>query len=152
MWITLRTYGQDYIRAFIRNHISLASFFLEKMASDTRFEITGQSLGLAFFRLKADCSVTTKLVEKINERKNIYMIPAIFRDKIIIRFVICGMDPQEKDIDFAWNEVRTVADELFAEMDAEKIQHTEKTITHDKINEITENVINLSLNVDEKKQ
>lgn len=152
VWITLRTYGQDYIRAYIRKHISLAKLLLEFMSTDDRFEIAGSSLALAFFRLKGDCALTKKLLEKIVERKNIYMIPAIFRDKIIIRFVICGMDPQEKDIEYAWNEIRTVADSMFLEIENQAIldvgSYTKKEITSDKVNEITENFSRFDISVE----
>ena len=113
------------------------------MTTDERFEQAGSSLALAFFRLKGDCSLTKQLLDKINGRKNIYMIPATYRDKIIIRFVICGMDPQEKDIEYAWNEIKTVADELFMQIENEKESCANnvqpKDVINDKVNEITEN-------------
>lgn len=145
VWITLRTYGQNYIRDYIRKHISLANMLLEFMATDDRFEIAGSSLALAFFRLKGECALTKRLLEKITDRKNIYMIPATYRDQLIIRFVICGMDPQEKDIEYAWNEIKIVANEMFAEIEMEKQRITginnsdKKEITCDKVNEISEN-------------
>lgn len=142
VWFTLRTYGQDFIRAYVRKHISLAKLFLEYISTDVRFEQAGSSLALAFFRLKGDCALTKKLLEKITARKLIYMIHATYRDRIIIRFVICGMDPQEKDIEYAWKEIKSVADEMFVELEAQKVHVNcnERTeIVNDKVNEITEN-------------
>lgn len=156
VWITLRTYGQDYIRTYIRKHISLANLLLEFMSTDDRFEHVGTSLALAFFRLKGECSLTKKLLEKLTERKNIYLIPATYRGKIIVRFVICGMDPQEKDIEFAWNEIRTVADEMFLELKstaADAKNSIKKEVVIEKVNEITENFsrnFNLSELIEEK--
>lgn len=109
------------------------------MTIDDRFEIAGSSLALAFFRLKGDCSLTKQLLDRIVERKKIYMIPATFRGKIIIRFVICGMDPQERDIEYAWKEIKTVADEMFADIEREKKLCARNEILNDKVNEITEN-------------
>lgn len=143
VWITLRTYGQDYIRDYIRKHIALANLFLDHVVTDDRFEHCGSSLALAFFRLKGDCSLTKRLLEKVTARKNIYMIPATFKNKIIIRFVICGMNPLEKDIEYAWNEIKTVADEMFTEIEAESMKET----VHEKVNEITDNFSrNIELN------
>ncbi|KAL7043090.1 hypothetical protein ACKWTF_001389 [Chironomus riparius] len=148
VWITFRTYGQEYIRNYLRKHINLAGMFLNYVNKDDRFEETGQSLALAYFRLKGDDSLTRKLLDRINTRRNIYLIPAFYHNKVIIRFVICGLDPQEKDIDYAWNEVKTVTDELLAEMEAEKnkipaINEIEAEIENleitDKVNVITEN-------------
>ncbi|KAG5675359.1 hypothetical protein PVAND_005268 [Polypedilum vanderplanki] len=148
VWITFRTYGQQKIREWLRKHISLASLFLEYLATDDRFEATGQSLALAFFRLKGDDTLTRKLLDRINDRKNIYMIPAFYQNKVIIRFVICGLDPVEKDIEYAWNEIKTVADELLAENEAaEKLQiklsenaENEIETVKDKVNFVTENI------------
>lgn len=145
VWMVLRTYGQDYIRSYVRKHISLANLLLEYMSTDERFEQAGSSLALAFFRLKGGCAITKRLLEKINGRKNIYMIPATYRDKIIIRFVICGMDPQEKDIEYAWNEIKSVADEMFMEIEKERESLNEvnnndvEEIMNGKVNEVTEN-------------
>lgn len=141
VWITFRTYGQEYIRNYLRNHIKLASLFVDHVSKDDRFEEIGQSLALAYFRLKGDDSLTRNLLERINNRKNIYMIPAYYHNKVIIRFVICGMDTQPKDIDYAWNEIKTVTDEMLAEMQAEKIiiQDIADNEITDKVNIITDN-------------
>lgn len=144
VWITLRTYGQDYIRAYIRKDISLANLLLKFMEKDERFESAGSSLALAFFRLKDGCDLTKKLLERINERKNIYMIPATFREKLIIRFVICGMNPEEKDVEYAWKEIETVANELFEEIEKEKQIQAEidEQSMNEKVNEITHSIAN----------
>lgn len=156
VWITFRTYGQEYIREYIRKHISLASLFLEYVTTDDRFEPSGQSLALAFFRLKGDDALTRKLLDRITDRKNIYMIPAFYQEKVIIRFVICGLDPEEKDILFAWNEIKTVADEMFIEMELEKLQIDIKNIEKeeviiDKVNIITDNISKTSFTISEEK-
>ncbi|CAO1325033.1 unnamed protein product [Diamesa serratosioi] len=110
VWITLRTYGQEYIRTYVRKQIGLAKLFENFVLSDERFESAGSSLGLAFFRVRGSCVKTKELLDKISERKHIYMIPATYREKIIIRFCICGHEPEEKDVEYAWNEIKTVAE------------------------------------------
>jgi 3,4-dihydroxyphenylacetaldehyde synthase len=150
VWITLRTYGQEYIRNYLRHHIKLASSFLNYVSNDERFEASGQSLALAFFRLKGDDSLTKKLLDRITERKKIYLIPAFFQNKVIIRFVICGMDPQEKDIDFAWNEVKTVADEIFAELEIAQTKIEQNYEINDKVNIISDKLTQHISLVDEK--
>jgi glutamate/tyrosine decarboxylase-like PLP-dependent enzyme len=155
VWITLRTYGQEYIREYLRKHIKLATLFLDYIETDARFESCGQSLALAYFRLKGDDSLTKKLLDRITERKNVYMIPAFYQEKVIIRFVICGMDPQEKDIEYAWNEIKNVADEMFAEIEAEekvKIdENNNREEINDKINIITDSFAKNVLCFEEEK-
>lgn len=111
VWITLRTLGMEKIRESIRNDVHLANLFQNKVLNDSRFEIVAKPmLGLVCFRLKGDCEKTQQLLDRITERKNIYMIPAKWHSRLMIRFVICGLKPEERDIDYAWNEITSQAD------------------------------------------
>ncbi|XP_031628133.1 3,4-dihydroxyphenylacetaldehyde synthase 2-like [Contarinia nasturtii] len=122
VWFTLRIMGAEEIRENIRNHVRLAGYFAELIATDTRFEIIGNVLGLVCFRLKRNCEYTKRLVNILTERKNIYVIQALYHDKIIIRFVVNGLKPTEKDIEFAWNEIRMQTNEIFKEISPMKIE------------------------------
>lgn len=111
VWILLRTVGIEGIRATIRNYVSLAKVFEHKVRNDPRFEIVGQPvLGLVCFRLKGDCERTQYLLDAVTERKNIYVIPAKCHGKLMIRFVVAGFRPEERDIDYAWNEIVSQTD------------------------------------------
>lgn len=111
VWIMLRTVGTEAIRERIRNHTQLAKHFQNKLANDSRFEIVAKPvLGLVCFRLKGECDKTQQLLDRITDRKIIYMIPAKCHGKLMIRFVVCGIDPKEHDIDYAWNEITSQAD------------------------------------------
>lgn len=111
VWILLRTLGTEHIRERIRKHTRLANIFENKVISDSRFEIVAKPvLGLVCFRLKGDCDKTQQLLDRITDRKKIYMIPAKCHGKLMIRFVICGLEPEEHDIDYAWNEITSQVD------------------------------------------
>lgn len=111
VWILLRTLGTEHIRERIRKHTRLAQIFEQKVLNDSRFEIVAKPMfGLVCFRLKADCDKNQELLDRITDRKKIYMIPAKCHGKLMIRFVVCGLEPEEHDIDFAWNEITSQAD------------------------------------------
>lgn len=113
VWIVLRTIGAENIRNNIRSQVKLAEMFENFVKTDDRFEIVCErSMGLVCFRLKGDCSLTRQLLEKITAQKNIYMIQATCNGKLMMRFVVAGMDPKESDIEFAWNEIIGQTDEL----------------------------------------
>jgi 3,4-dihydroxyphenylacetaldehyde synthase len=113
VWITLRSYGAEKIRDFIRSHIGMAERFERFLKTDSRFEVVQSAqMALVCFRLKGDCTKSKKLLEMITERKNIYMIPATARGKFVIRYVVCGFDPKLSDVDFAWNEIKSQTDLL----------------------------------------
>uniref|UniRef100_T1GR32 Aromatic-L-amino-acid decarboxylase n=1 Tax=Megaselia scalaris TaxID=36166 RepID=T1GR32_MEGSC len=65
-----------------------------------------EALGLVCFRLKGDNDLNSSLIKKITDNKKIYMVQGKYKDTIFIRFCVCGMDPQEKDVDFAWKEIQ----------------------------------------------
>uniref|UniRef100_A0A1B0DQW6 Uncharacterized protein n=1 Tax=Phlebotomus papatasi TaxID=29031 RepID=A0A1B0DQW6_PHLPP len=113
LWITLRTVGAEGIRKNIRHHINLAQHFAALITADGRFEVIGEpSMGLVCFRLRGECSATQKLLDKITERKRIFMIHGNIHGKLVIRFAICGMDPQVKDIDFAFQEIQSAITDI----------------------------------------
>lgn len=106
VWITLRTIGAENIRANIRKHVGFALMFEDLVRKDDRFEIiTKASMGVVVFRLKTGCLTTKELLERITEKKKIYMIAGTIHGNFGIRFVICGMKPEAHDITFAWNHI-----------------------------------------------
>ncbi|GLV37869.1 Dopa decarboxylase [Carabus blaptoides fortunei] len=115
VWFVLRSYGVEGIRHFIRNHISQAEYFANLVTNDSRFEVTTKSLGLVCFRVKGEDAKTKSLLDKLQARKNIYLIPATYRGHLIIRFVVCSRHSEKRDIEFAWREISSLTDEIFAE-------------------------------------
>ncbi|RZC37350.1 Pyridoxal deC and/or SLA LP auto ag domain containing protein, partial [Asbolus verrucosus] len=106
LWFVLRIYGVSGIQNHIRYQISLAKFFEELVKNDSRFEVCTANMGLICFRLKGGDSLTQMLLNKVAERKNIFIMPYYYHNKLVIRFVICSRFTEEKDILFAWNEIK----------------------------------------------
>lgn len=110
VWIVLRTVGAEKIREHIRNTVRLAAQFEQLVVDDDRFEIVApRSMGLVCFRLKGDCTLSKELLERITARKQIYMIHSKCHGQLIIRYVVCGLDPKEADVEFAWREIQEQA-------------------------------------------
>lgn len=118
VWVTLRTFGAEKIREKIRQDVEMAEMFRDLVLDDHRFELAPkQSLGLVCFRLKGDCDLSQKLLESITARKKIYMIPAKCHGKYMIRFAICGLKTEAKDIEFAWKEITSQAEIVLGAVD-----------------------------------
>ncbi|KRF77903.1 3,4-dihydroxyphenylacetaldehyde synthase 2 isoform X2 [Drosophila virilis] len=116
VWITFRTLGAEGLRAHMRKHIDLAIQFENLVKADERFEVVApRALGLVCFRAKGDNEVTSQLLQRLMERKKIYMVKAEHRGQLFLRFVVCGMDPKPSDIQFAWTEIETQLTSLCAE-------------------------------------
>ncbi|CAI5492147.1 unnamed protein product, partial [Closterium sp. Naga37s-1] len=59
LWMVLRTYGADGIRAYIRRHVALAEWFEEAVRQDDRFQLMApRPFTLVCFRLKPPAART----------------------------------------------------------------------------------------------
>lgn len=112
LWFVLRIYGVEGIQKFIRNHIAQATYFEQLVRDDSRFEVCTSALGLVCFRLKGNDEITQTLLDKITQSRKLYMIPCHFRGKLVIRFAVCSRVSEIRDIDYAWNEIKSQADEI----------------------------------------
>lgn len=113
LWMVLRLYGIQGLQQHIRRQVSLAQEFETLLRGDSRFEIVTEiSMGLVCFRLKGPDSLTKTLHDRLMARKKIYIIAATFRDKHILRFVVCSRMSEPRDIAFAWEEIRGQADQV----------------------------------------
>lgn len=108
LWAVLRLYGANGMRSHIRKQIGLAEHFESLVKSDNRFEmLTETSMGLVCFRLKGENEVTKALLDKLMERKKIYVVPCTYKGRMLIRFCICSRFTEISDVDFSWNEIQT---------------------------------------------
>jgi len=71
-------------------------------------------------------------------RQNIYIIAATFKDKHILRFVVCSRMTESRDVQFAWEEIRGQAEQVLmgSGTDGGILMHDCKTYSHMKYNAI----------------
>lgn len=112
LWFVLRIYGVEGIQKHVRHQISLARHFESFVRNDKRFELCTSSMGLVCFRLKGDDVLTQTLLEKIQQRKSIYIIAGHFHYKFVIRFAICSRFTEKSDVDYAWQEILSQTEEI----------------------------------------
>lgn len=113
MWFTLRTFGTEKIRDRVRQHAGYAKLFESLVRSDNRFEVVTEAiLGLVVFRLKAGCEKSKQLLDEVTKKKKIYMVAGTIHGKYGIRFVVGGMEPEEKDILYAWQHIQETLEEI----------------------------------------
>nr|CAD7462609.1 unnamed protein product [Timema tahoe] len=65
--------------------------------------------------LQGEDAVSKRLLERLTARGKVYMIPATVRELFVLRFVVCSRLTESRDVRFAWDEVKTVADEVLGE-------------------------------------
>lgn len=113
LWFVLRTYGVEGIQNHVRSQIALAKHFERLVRNDGNFEVCTARLGLITFRLKGEDALTQRLLDLVTNRKNICIIPCHYRNKLVIRFVICSRLTNIQDITRAWGEIRSQANVVF---------------------------------------
>lgn len=109
LWFVLRIYGVDGLQNYIRKHVELAKYFEEFVREDNRFEVVSSNLGLVCIRF-GDDHQTTKLLNKIMERGNLYVIGGQLDGKKNIRFAVCSRYCEKEDIEYAWEEFLITAE------------------------------------------
>lgn len=61
--------------------------------------------------------------KSINEAKNIYLCASLVKDRYIIRFAICAKSSTVDDIEYSWNEIRRLGDQILLESNETKFKN-----------------------------
>lgn len=113
LWMVMKVFGVEYLQEYIRHHIKLTKEFEAFVHADNRFEIIQEVvMGLVCFRLRGDNSLTEKLLEKIYERREIFLIQSVIKGTFFLRFAIGSNYINANDIEFIWNHIKSLADEF----------------------------------------
>ncbi|XP_063223026.1 aromatic-L-amino-acid decarboxylase-like isoform X1 [Bacillus rossius redtenbacheri] len=116
LWFVLRLYGVQGLQSHIRKQVDLAKQFEDLVRSDDRFEIVGEVImGLVCFRLKGSNERSERLLKSINGHGVIHLVPSKVRDVYFLRLAVCSRFTEPSDIQRAWREVRTLAQDVLAE-------------------------------------
>uniref|UniRef100_A0A7M5XBS9 Aromatic-L-amino-acid decarboxylase n=2 Tax=Clytia hemisphaerica TaxID=252671 RepID=A0A7M5XBS9_9CNID len=107
LWMVLKSYGVKGLQENIRCQIQQAKFFEEMVRKDARFEVINDVLmGLVCFRLIGDNALNEDLNKRVNEARKIHMTPATVDGQFVLRFVVASRLTEDKDIQFAWDEIK----------------------------------------------
>lgn len=112
LWFVMRIYGIEGLQKHIRHQISLAKYLEQLVRADARFELLISSLGVVCFRLRGDDFFTQKLLDRISERRKLFIMPYYYQGKLVVRFVICSRLTEPQDIVYAWNEISFLVEEI----------------------------------------
>ncbi|XP_046737366.1 aromatic-L-amino-acid decarboxylase-like [Diprion similis] len=152
LWFVMRIYGVEGIRNYIRRSVNLARYFEKLVRCDNRFEIVADTtLGLVCFRIKGDNSMSKELLERLTARKQIYVIPTTYMGQTVVRFVVCSQNCEERDVEFAWNEITTQTAEILksqietSEVLEEQLIETCTTITDKHSDSLTDKLLDLEI-------
>ncbi|XP_072936706.1 aromatic-L-amino-acid decarboxylase-like [Epargyreus clarus] len=116
LWMVMKMYGAEGLRSHIRNHIALAQHFAKLVKKDKRFIIEPEpAMGLVCFRLEGGDNITKQLLDNLNEKKKVFMVAGKYRNRFVIRFVVCSRITTTEDIEFSWNIIKEETDLICTE-------------------------------------
>uniref|UniRef100_A0A336L4L2 CSON004112 protein n=1 Tax=Culicoides sonorensis TaxID=179676 RepID=A0A336L4L2_CULSO len=125
LWFVFRSYGIAGLQRYIRNHIRLAKHFEKLVREDNRFEVRNDvHLGLVCFRLKCPDHINRELLARINHSGKFHMTPAMVKGKYIIRFCVTYEHAKEEHIDYAWKQIKQIAEEVLVEKPQKALTRT----------------------------
>ncbi|CAF3961473.1 unnamed protein product [Rotaria sp. Silwood2] len=129
LWFTIRSYGIEGLRYYIREHCRLAKVFELLIRTDSRFEIIGNvTLGLVCFRLKGSNKLSQRLLLSLNDSGFIHMVPSMVNDLYIIRFAVCAKHATDDDMHVAFRIIQEHADSVITEYRAQRSRRQSSSV------------------------
>ena len=106
LWMVIRHYGAEGLRAFIRNHVALGLELADWIDEDDRFErVAPAPLALVCFRLRAGDDATKSVLEAVNARGTHYLTHTVLDGNYVIRVAIGAIRTDRAEVEALWSEI-----------------------------------------------
>ena len=122
LWLVIRHYGVEGLRAHIREHVRLAALFESWVRESHRFEVVApRTVNLVCFRLRGEAPAADaknkRLLETINASGKAYLTHTVLRgpggdDRVVLRMCIGATMTAERHVKGAWDLIRHLADSV----------------------------------------
>jgi aromatic-L-amino-acid decarboxylase len=110
LWMVMRDFGADGMRAIYREHLRLARLFASWVDGDARFErIAPVPFSVVCFRLRGADAPSEQLMERVNGSGEIYLSHTRLDGRFVIRLAIGHYRTEERHIARAWELLTTYA-------------------------------------------
>jgi aromatic-L-amino-acid/L-tryptophan decarboxylase len=106
LWMVMRDFGAEGLRAVYREHLRLARLFASWVDADPRFErVAPVPFSVVCFRLRGPDRLSEQLMEQVNATGEIYLSHTRLDGRFVIRLAIGHYRTSEKHIVRAWEIV-----------------------------------------------
>lgn len=113
LWMVIRHYGAEGLRAFIRNHVALGLELAAWIDADDRFErVAPAPLALVCFRLRAGDDATKSVLEEINATGTHYLTHTVLDGNYVIRVAIGAIRTDRAEVEALWGDICERTDQV----------------------------------------
>ena len=117
LWVVMRSFGLDGLRARLREHMRLARLFAESVDQDPGFErVAPVSFGVVCFRAvpsgvagEAVDRLNQRLLDAVNETGEILVSHTVLDGRYVLRFAVGNVRTTEEDVRQAWELLTSLA-------------------------------------------
>jgi aromatic-L-amino-acid decarboxylase len=107
LWMVMRDFGAEGMRAVYREHLRLARLFASWVDADPRFErVAPVPFSVVCFRLRGDDALNEQLMERVNASGEVYLSHTKLDGRFVIRLAIGHYRTSEAHIARAWELLR----------------------------------------------
>jgi aromatic-L-amino-acid/L-tryptophan decarboxylase len=103
LWMVMRDFGAEGMRAIHREHLRLARLFASWVDADGRFErVAPVPFSVVCFRLRGTDALNEQLMERVNASGEVYLSHTRLDGRFVIRLAIGHYRTSEKHVARAW--------------------------------------------------
>lgn len=113
LWLVIRHYGVEGLRAHIRSHVRLATLLESWVRQDPRFELAApRTVNLVCFRLRGPDADrrTAALLDAVNASGRAYLTHTVLGGRCTIRVAIGAPATEERHVRATWEAIQRLAE------------------------------------------
>jgi aromatic-L-amino-acid decarboxylase len=113
LWLVIRHYGVEGLRAHVRKQVSWAQEFAGWVDGSDDFErVAPAPLNLVCFRHRRGDEFSERLLTRLNESGKLYLTHTRLADRYTLRMAIGGTWTERRHVESAWRTIVEVASDL----------------------------------------
>jgi aromatic-L-amino-acid decarboxylase len=113
LWMILRHFGAEGVRAVLREHVRLAQAFASWVDADARFErVAPVPFSVVCFRLRGGDDVNARLLDAVNATGEVFLSHTRLDGRYVLRLAIGHVATAERHVARAWELLGSQADLL----------------------------------------
>jgi len=115
LWLVIRHYGVEGLRAHVRRHVELAQRLAGWIEASADFELLAPApLNLVCFHHRGGDDISRRLLERLNAGGELFMSHALLNGVYTLRLCIGQTHTEAEHVERAWRLIRETAAELEA--------------------------------------